>query len=439
MSFSRTSSTLEESLGMRYYATARQGIGGILRQVPDDFTVEEIVPEGKIANLSLDKLDRGEGNYTLMVMRKVSRDLLPTVSMLGKLLGADVSFAGIKDRRAITYQLLSANRLLAEGDLPKNLHNIDLKIVGRSRWPVEPGDLRGNRFAITIRAVDADAFTPELVAPLEWVPNFFGHQRFGTARPNTHKVGRLLIKKDYEGAVRELIAEPYEGEPDSARQARSDLKATWDLEKALSSFPTGLAYERHVIERLLQSPGDYTGALTALPVALIRLFIDSYQSFLFNTALSAKMEKSDILTLEPGDFASPLDKWGSPSRPIKALPGVAEKLRRMVDAKKAVPMMRVVGYKTDFTGGEGEIYGDMLDREGVTIGDFREVLGMPFEGTLRAVFFMPIAYEALESSPDELNPGKLKASITTSLPKSCYATVLLREIMRPTDPAAAGF
>jgi len=87
----RTSSPLEEELGMIYYSTGRKGIGGVLRQLPEDFVVEEITQEGLIANLDLQRLDKGKGKYTLAVLKKTSRDLMPTISLLSKRLGARVS------------------------------------------------------------------------------------------------------------------------------------------------------------------------------------------------------------------------------------------------------------------------------------------------------------------------------------------------------------
>ncbi|MDD1775873.1 MAG: tRNA pseudouridine(13) synthase TruD, partial [Candidatus Methanomethylicus sp.] len=120
MSYLKTRSPLEQSLGMSFYSTHKKPLGGMLRQVPEDFLVEEVTPEGSVAHLDL-KLDRGSGRYTLLVMRKRSRDQLSTISMVSKLLNARVTFAGIKDRRAVTCQLLSADRPLTEADLPKTL------------------------------------------------------------------------------------------------------------------------------------------------------------------------------------------------------------------------------------------------------------------------------------------------------------------------------
>ncbi|MDD1775849.1 MAG: tRNA pseudouridine(13) synthase TruD, partial [Candidatus Methanomethylicus sp.] len=328
---------------------------------------------------------------------------------------------------------------LTEADLPKTLRDVDLSIAGSSPWAVNPGDLRGNLFSIAIRSIDLANYDAESFRPLRAIPNFFGHQRFGTARPNTHKIGRYLVKGDPEGAVREFLAEPYQGEPNFAYDAREALKNNWDLQEALEKFPQGLSYERLMLQRLSINPSMYSEAFNALPKTLLRLFIDSYQSYLFNIALSKRMSTIGLSSIAQGDFVSPLDRWSSPSRAIKVNQGNFGSLQKMIADGRAVPMMRIIGSKTDFGGSEGEIYGHLLESEGVKIGDFGKILGMPFEGTLRGITFTPLQYEAGAIAPDPLNQGKHTISLKTFLPKSCYATVMLREIMRPEDPLAAGF
>ena len=98
-----------------------------------------------------------------------------------------------------------------------------------------------------------------------------------------------------------------------------------------------------------------------------------------------------------------------------------------------------MGRETVLDGADWDIYNEILKVENLSLEDFAQVLGTPFMGTLRFATFRPINYEVVEHGPDELNQGRMKAVIRFSLPKGCYATVLLRELMRPVDPSAAGF
>jgi tRNA pseudouridine13 synthase len=436
MDLQPTASPLEEELGLRFYATEARGIGGRLRSRPEDFVVEEITKEGLVANQELGGLFRGEGKYSLAVLTKTSRDTIPTSRQIGETLNASVSFAGIKDRRAITSQLISIDRRLEQGGLELKIPRVAVRVVGLSKWPLEPGELRGNRFTITVRGLQKGL--PETFKA-DWLPGYFGHQRFGTTRPNTHRIGRFLVKKDFEGAVRELVAEPYPNEPEAIAHARSDLKASWNLSRALKNFPRSLAYERMVLMRLMESPGDPLRALKALPWSMVRLYVNAYQSYLFNLALSRRWEQYGLGSLENGDYASPLDRWGSPARPIKTSPSNVATLRKMVASGKGVLMMRVVGARTEMEGNDRDVYFEILETEGITLHDFENIAGSPFFGTLRFSLFRPIDFSLSGASPDELFPGMQRQTVATSLPKGCYATVLLREMMRPADPFTAGF
>jgi tRNA pseudouridine13 synthase len=432
----RTASPLEEELGLRFYSTVGTGTGGRLRSRPEDFIVEEITREGLVANEALAWLSRGEGRYSLAVLTKTSRDTIPTSRQVGEALGASVSFAGIKDRRATTSQLISIDRPLEQGELELGIPRVAVRVVGTSKWPLEPGELRGNRFTITVRGLEKGL--PEGFK-IDWLPSYFGHQRFGTTRPNTHRIGRLLVKKDFGGAVRELVAEPYPNEPHATAEARVDLKASWDIRRALKDFPRSLTYERMVLRRLMEAPGDPLSALKALPWSMIRLYINAYQSYLFNLALSRRWEQCGLQSLENGDFASPLDSWGSPARPIKTSPYNASTLRKMVSSKKGILMVRVVGARTKMEGKDKEVYSEILETEGITLQHFENIAGSPFFGTLRFSMFRAIDFSLSGASTDELSPGMQRQTLVTSLPKGCYATVLLRETMRPVDPFAAGF
>lgn len=430
-----TLSELERSFGILYYSTPERGIGGKIRVKPEDFLVEEITPEGCVVNESLRSLSRGRGPYTLAVLKKVSRDLLPTIALLERRLSAKVSFAGIKDRRAVTYQLISISRPLAE---PIRLSNLEVWGVGTSRWEVRPGELKGNRFTITIRSLDGEGTPADALSRLSWLPGYFGHQRFGTTRPNTHKVGRHIVRGDFEGAVKEFLAEPYEGEPRQIFCFREDLKATWDLRSALSSIPPLLLYEREVIMALL-SGANHQHSLESLPKSLLRLFVDAYQSYLFNLALSERWASHGLSHIDLGDTVSVLDSSLNPSRPMKVTRSNLEKMRRLVESSRAVLMMPVPGSNLNLEGINGQIYSKILEREGVSPRDFASVMGMEFRGSLRPAVFHPSSLEILSHSGDELNPGKAKITIRFTLPRGFYATILLREIMKPEDPRRSGF
>ncbi|MEN3035584.1 MAG: tRNA pseudouridine(13) synthase TruD, partial [Candidatus Methanosuratincola sp.] len=352
-------------------------------------------------------------------------------------LGAQIGYAGIKDRNAVTSQLISVGLPLGSWLPPSDIDGVRIRIIGPARWQVRPGDLLGNRFTVVIRAIEDHPYGSALCPG--WVPNYFGHQRFGVTRPNTHRVGKLLLKGDFEGAVMEFLSSPYPGEPEDAFLARKELRDGWDLRKAESSFPMSLGLERAVIRRLLERPGDYKGAFSALPGDLRRLFVNAYQSYLFNLALSRRLEEVGPYAVSEGDLVSPLDRANLPSRPIRCDSTNLSRLRSWVASKKAVVMVHIPGFRTRLSGIDAEIYTDIFSREGISQKDFAKISESNFEGAMRPAVFWPISFEHGQTQVDDLNPGSYKISLRMTLPKGCFATVVLREIMKPEDPAASGF
>jgi tRNA pseudouridine13 synthase len=61
-------------------------------------------------------------------------------------------------------------------------------------------------------------------------------------------------------------------------------------------------YERAMLHYLAERPGDYAGALQVLPPKLLSMFVSAFQSFLFNRALSRRIDDGYALDdPQPGD------------------------------------------------------------------------------------------------------------------------------------------
>jgi tRNA pseudouridine13 synthase len=152
------------------------GIGGRIKQEPEDFEVEEIpayLPGGSGEFLFLWVEKRGMGAE--FFARQVAKRL--------EIAPGDVGTAGLKDRHAVTRQWVSVPASVAER-LPA-LEGDGIRLLESSRHgnKLRPGHLRGNRFRILIR--DADPAAAERLPPLVdrlrqlGLPNFYGPQRFG--------------------------------------------------------------------------------------------------------------------------------------------------------------------------------------------------------------------------------------------------------------------
>ena len=411
---------LERALGMDYYASDTPGIGGRLRTVPEDFTVEEIQP-----------VTGDDGPFLILRLTKKDWDQQRALKEIARRLGISyrkIGFSGTKDKHAVTTQVISISGI-SPADIERvHLRDIRLEVVGRAHSPITLGSHVANRFSITIREVGNDrlAGIVEQVSEVcrNAVPNYFGIQRFGVIRPITHTVGRHLLRADYEGAVLCYIGEAFPGENEEVRAARSSFLRTGDALSAIREFPLPLAYERSMLHHLAGNPGDYRGALAILPPKILSLFVSAYQSWLFNQALSARItEGGTLVDPLPGDRL--LFENGREDR-------VTDK--NMVNARLQVQRGRCrIALRVPGCSPSGPEYGDrdtmalLLREDGIREEDFcsvRELVHTRFEGAAR-----PISLSTEVSA----TVGEGIVRLAFSLPPGQYATTICREYMK-ADP-----
>ena len=114
-----------------------------------------------------------------------------------------ISWAGTKDRKAVTSQYISIHGLEPDELERITLPDLRLEVAGRSDHPISLGELMGNRFTIRIRDCDPSGLTGKVDevarAALSGFPNYVGIQRFGVLRPVTHLVGEKILRGDLEG------------------------------------------------------------------------------------------------------------------------------------------------------------------------------------------------------------------------------------------------
>jgi tRNA pseudouridine13 synthase len=152
------------------------GTLGSSKERAEDFVVEEIsayTPEES-------------GEFLYLWVQKTGLSAEQLVSHLArclKIAHQDVGTAGMKDRQAVTRQMLSVpHRCLPLVELFKH-EKIQILEIHRHRHKLRTGHLKGNRFSILIRNVveggleKARSIGARLAET--GVPNFFGDQRFG--------------------------------------------------------------------------------------------------------------------------------------------------------------------------------------------------------------------------------------------------------------------
>jgi tRNA pseudouridine13 synthase len=166
------------------------GIGGHIKSVPEDFEVEEIPAyepsgTGEFLYLWIEKRDMGAEYF----VRQVARRLDIAVSEVGT--------AGMKDRHAVTRQMVSVPGTV-EGRLA-HLEGEGIRVLKVSRHgnKLRPGHLHGNHFSILVR--DPLPGGEQILQPLLYrlrsngLPNFYGPQRFGHDGETFH-LGLALLR-----------------------------------------------------------------------------------------------------------------------------------------------------------------------------------------------------------------------------------------------------
>ncbi len=412
-------------LNAETYLTDSNGIGGQIRVKYEDFYVEEI-PE---------TIPSGEGPNTWIFIEKIGRNTLDVVLDMARDLHLSrkrMGFAGMKDKKAVTRQWLCISNFEPEEieEIKDQFYKVEFLKITKNQKKLRIGQLIGNKFRILIRNIE----NPELAAEEArkslkklaevGTPNYYGWQRFGKPRSNTHLVGKALVENDLAKTVGSYIGNPYPDEPERimvARKAYDEGK----LEKSYELMPTGMRYERMMLRALLKEQNkketldddSYRKALHSLPKPLSRMFVHAYQSFLFNKAVSERTAMG-INQFVPGDIVIDNEEHlihdNSP-----------EQLQKMIKNFQAHPTAPLYGSKVPLAGENvGKMEKKILDEEKVALDDFicPKMPRLGSHGLRRAIRF-----KIWDVSAHATEEGVLTEF---SIPKGCYATAVLREIMK---------
>lgn len=425
---------IERKIGMGLYVTKTPGVGGKIRQLIDDFHVEEI------SSRTEDK----EGQYLIVELTKWDWDMHHVIRDLSRSLGISqkrFSWAGTKDKRAITKQKISIWDISEEELGNVNLPRVELHAMGRSNKKVELGDLLGNSFRIKISGVDLPIEETEKriqsisdeIAQFGGVPNFFGVQRFGTLRSITHLVGDAIRKGDFERAALTYIAKPFPSEPEEIRSAREHVWRTHDFKVGLKLFPRHLRYERAMMNHLISNPGDYIGAFRILSPGLKKLFVHAHQSYVFNKILSRRLQNGLPLNIAiEGDIVCFVNKSGFPdvSRIQFVNKDNLDGINNLILKKRAFVTAPLVGYESQLAKEEpGEIERAVIDEMEIDLNDFAipKMPELASSGLRREIL---LSVQPTHEIDTDIKANCTKVFLRFSLPKGCYATVVLREYMK---------
>ena len=394
---------LDSLIGISVYSTNFKGIGGKIRIEPEDFHVSEQISE-KVKN-SIGEKD----GYAVYKLKKKKIDTNHTLSDIFKKKGLRLKALGLKDASAVTEQFVCAGNK-GRGVDSFSTEKYSLEKIGNVKKPLSKKDMIGNHFKIKITDSTNDLSS---FVDYEKTLNFYGYQRFGSKRPVTHLIGKAILQRDFKKAVKLILSFTSHYDSKENTEIREKLSDDQNYEKYLDQVPYQMDIERVVLKEMIEH-GDALRAIRSIQISLRRFYIQAYQSFLFNQSLSSALsDGEDMFEAQSGDVCFDLH-------------GIIGKYVKGLDQYLALPFVGYSYYKkTRFNYQISKI----LNQEEISPKDFfiKEMQEVSSEGGFRQAAIHCSDFSSYDNT------------VEVSLSRGSFATILLREIMKPTDPIIAGF
>ncbi|BDQ30523.1 tRNA pseudouridine synthase D [Nitrosopumilus zosterae] len=394
---------LDSQIGITVYSTNFSGIGGKIRAKPEDFHVSEIISD------KVNKSITDQEGYAVYKLKKKKIDTNHALSGIFRKKGIRLKSLGLKDASAITEQFVcSGNKGKAIEDFSTDKYSLEK--IGYVKKPLSKKDMIANHFKIKISdcSNDLSSFTE-----YDKVLNFYGYQRFGSKRPVTHLIGKAILQRDFKKAVDLILSFTSSYDSKENTEIREKLSDKANFEKYFDQVPSQMDVEKIVLKEMIEHD-DYFAAIRAIPLSLRRFYIQAYQSFIFNQSLSmAFLDGENLFEAQPGDVCFDFN-------------GIIGKYVKGLDQRLALPFVGYSYYKkTRFDHQISKI----LSNEEITPKDFflKEMQEVSNEGGFRQAALHCFDYSSQGNT------------VEFSLSRGMFATILLREIMKPEDPMTAGF
>ena len=394
-----------------------------IKRRPSDFKVTEILADAVRRGIRQER-----AAFALYKLEKQSLTTPDAIAMVAKKLTAPVAsiaYAGLKDRHAATRQHITIR--CREADLAQRAsgHNWKVERLGWLDEELSAKSIEGNHFEIMIRGLsrrimkrmdDAAAALTVRAGTLRIV-NYFGAQRFGSARHGKGFAAKYLIAGDFETALKLLMGTPSRKDSSRDSQFKRTIAERWGRWNELLP-KLGRRLERAVIEHLATAPDDFREAFAKLPYFTQQIAVEAYQSHLWNQ-IAREVVRAHA---GPGPVIRADDPFGAMLFPPAA--SVDHKL-----AELEVPLLGRYSQLSELWKPAAEM---VLDREGITTANLRiPGLKRPFFGEApRRLFIeaMSLALGNPQKDEDDRSGKRFRRRLVMDLPRGAYATVVLRAL-----------
>ncbi|XP_030630384.1 pseudouridylate synthase 7 homolog isoform X1 [Chanos chanos] len=393
---------------------------------------------------------KNRGSFCHFVLYKENKDTMDAINVLSKFLRVRpnvFSYMGTKDKRAITVQEIAVLKISAEriSHLNKCLMNFKLGNFSYKKHPLKLGELQGNHFTVVLRNISGtEEQVEQAMTSLRDTGfiNYYGMQRFGTTAVPTHQVGRAILQNNWNEVI-DLILKPRPGaEKGYLVRCREEWAQSQDPEAALKKLPVKRCVEGQLLRGLSKyGKKNIITAFGLIPRNNRLMYIHSYQSYVWNTMVSRRVEVFGLKAVE-GDLVL---RGGT----AHVLSSDEVENHSIHDVVMPLPGYDVI-YPTHEIGKgyRGMLSADNLDidnmrhkvRDYSLAGAYRRILIRPQDVSWELIHYddprVPLVHtdvEKLEGKPAPvyLKEGKYRAlRMEFSLPPSTYATMAIREVLK---------
>uniref|UniRef100_A0A1A7YA25 Pseudouridylate synthase PUS7L n=1 Tax=Iconisemion striatum TaxID=60296 RepID=A0A1A7YA25_9TELE len=415
-----------------------------------------------------------EDIYTAFTLCKENLETLEAISYMAAALGvlpSDFTYAGIKDKRAITYQSMVVKKVtpqrLKEKTAEFEKRGMRLSQIRSVSEPLKLGRLQGNHFDLVVRNLrphrPADkhssgtdvrthlaALVKEAVENTQrnGFVNYYGPQRFGSGQSvPSDRVGLALLKEDMVNAVR-LFFTPEDGN-DPQSLAKRHFLQTANAKESLALMPLCKPRERLMLRALNRYGSGSDGCVQAwlsLPHSMRVFYPHAYCSRVWNEAVAHRLstmghgvKQGDLVWTQSGQQTE--GTGGTGTSQIHVVTQEEEQAGAYTLGQVLLPMP---GNSVKYPENAMEAwYLERLARDGLADCRFRVTnLKLNLPGCYRPLLAGPrnLSYQLQKDDGGRGAEGETKQSsdslsliLNFDLDSSCYATICLREIMK-CDP-----
>nr|XP_039269311.1 pseudouridylate synthase 7 homolog [Styela clava] len=394
-------------------------------------------------------------------------------------------YAGTKDKRAVTAQLVTApvapERLRGLNKLKTNIKVGNFSYCSK---PLQLGSLRGNHFTIVIRNItgsEKDIATAFESFTTNGFINYFGLQRFGTTSVPTHVVGIAILKSKWQEVVN-LLLQPRDDETDiNLNRALKEYLESGDVDAALKCLKYKSSIEGILLQGLKRfGKTQLLQAITTIPRNMRKMYVHAYQSYIWNQVASKRVKELGFKPLA-GDivladvYENRISSNGDKDEPpVKKLRSERVSVEDDVNSikcssedikfltEKDLELFKIEDVLLPLPGHDVKYpenvvknwYQEIMLKDDINIdihmvhkvkdyslpGAYRNIVTLPSRVEYDTIRYDDYTVPLLQTDLEKLNDieettnvpdGKFLAMrLQFSLPSSCYATVALRELMK---------